>query len=124
MPTLLIAEDSAMMRKLYENMFHGTEFQLLGFAGNGEEAVELYEKYKPDVVTLDITMPVMNGLEALRAIRAKNPQAVCVIVSALEQDRVVQEAMAAGAVGYIIKPIGGESIAHALRKILADAGYA
>ena len=93
---------------------HG--FEVVGEAENGAMAVEKYKELNPDIVTLDITMPEMTGLEALKEIMKINPSAVVVMCSALGQESMVREAVVAGAKGFVVKPFKEDVIVSALQK--------
>lgn len=120
MPTVLIADDSSMMHRIYRKTFADSGFELVGCAATGREAVELFGQTAPDLVLLDITMPEMDGLEALEAIRAERPDALCVMCSALEEEERIQACLAAGAAGYVHKPFKRDELLEKLRTVLAE----
>jgi len=117
---LLIVDDSLIMRRAIERCVSGERFTEVRVAVNGREAVEQFEVFKPDVVTMDITMPEMDGLDAVVRILRKNPDAVILIVSALADKSTAVEAIKRGASGFLLKPISIESIQEALDDILSD----
>jgi two-component system chemotaxis response regulator CheY len=117
---LLIVDDSLIMRRAIERCVAGERFTEVRVAVNGREAVEEFERFKPDVVTMDITMPEMDGLDAVARILRKNPHAVILIVSALADKSTAVEAIKRGAAGFLLKPISIESITEALDDILSD----
>ena len=117
---LLIVDDSLIMRRAIERCVSGERFTEVRVAMNGREAVEQFEVFKPDVVTMDITMPEMDGLDAVVRILRKNPDAVILIVSALADKSTAVEAIKRGASGFLLKPISIESIQEALDDILSD----
>ncbi|MFZ5634446.1 MAG: response regulator [Bacillota bacterium] len=101
---VLIADDSLFVRSYLRSIIEEAGHQVAGEAGNGQEALNLYVENKPDIVTMDITMPDVNGLEAIKMIRAHDPNARIVVVSAMGQENIVKEAFALGARGFIAKP--------------------
>lgn len=115
---VLIAEDSAHMRSILKDLLLRGGYEVVGEADNGAEAVRLYEKLRPDVVTLDITMPEMDGIEALKAIKAAYPDARVVMASSMSQQNKVIEALRAGANDFFIKPMQAESVIETLESAL------
>lgn len=104
MPTVLIVDDTLFMRVTVGNMFKEWGFEVVGEASNGREAVELYKELQPDLVTMDITMPVMSGLDAVKEIIPQYPNANIIMVTALGQQRIIVEAIEKGAKDFITKP--------------------
>ncbi len=119
MPTLLAADDSNMMHRVYRKTFRDSEFDLLAVARNGREAVDLYRQHRPDAILLDITMPEMDGMEALRAIREADPEACCLMCTALEEGERMVDCIRSGASGYVHKPFEKEALLQKLRDVLA-----
>lgn len=117
MPRVMIVDDAAFMRVSIRNILLKNGFEVAGEAENGAVAVQKYAELKPDLVTMDITMPEMNGLEALKAIRASDPGAKVVMVSALGQEAMVREAVMSGAKGFIVKPYKEDTIVDTLNKL-------
>lgn len=115
---VLIADDSASMRVILKEALLRNGCTVVGEAADGKEAVEMYDRLEPDILTLDISMPVMNGLEALKAIKAEHPDARIVMVSAMGQQELVIDAMKAGAADFFIKPILAERVMEAIEKAL------
>ena len=117
MPRVLIVDDAQFMRlrcaRLSEQGYEVTEAQ------NGREAVEIYEKLRPDVVLMDITMPEMDGLTALRQIKQMDPGARVAMLTALGQQGVVLEAVKAGARDFIVKPFEAERVLAAIQRLLS-----
>ncbi|MCK4268851.1 MAG: response regulator, partial [Methanogenium sp.] len=93
---------------------------IIGEAENGEDAVEQYKKLKPDLVTMDIVMPKMNGIEALKAIKAFDPSAKVVMCTAVGQEQMVKLAIKTGARGYIIKPFQAPKVIEEVNNILSS----
>ncbi|PRO64266.1 response regulator [Alkalicoccus urumqiensis] len=119
MATLLITDDAAFMRMTLKKMVTDAGYDVIGEAENGQQAVELYNEHKPDLVTMDITMPEMNGIEALEKIKAANPDAKVVMCSAMGQQNMVVDAIQKGAVDFIVKPFDEARIKESLEKALS-----
>jgi len=110
----IIVDDASIMR-LREIL--QKEFSIVAEASNGEEALQMYNEHAPDFLTLDITMPQMNGLEALKGLLATHPEAKVVIVSAVGQKQIVFEALEMGAKDFIVKPFDAERVLKAVRRL-------
>lgn len=117
MKKVLIVDDAAFMRLAIKNILVKNGFEVIAEAGDGIDGVIKYKKWKPDIVTMDITMPDMNGLQALKAIMTYDPDAKVVIVSAMGQDKLVMEAILAGARSFITKPFKEAHVIQTLNKI-------
>lgn len=117
MKRVLIVDDAAFMRMSIKNMLEKHGFEIAGEAENGLMAIEKYNELQPDVVTMDITMPEMDGLQALREIKKIDKSASIVMVSALGQEARMKEAIIYGAKGFIVKPFKEEMIVSALSKL-------
>ena len=117
MKRVLIVDDAAFMRMSIRTMLQNYDFEVVGEAENGLMAIEKYKELQPDIVTLDITMPEMDGLQALREIKKIDPAASVVMVSALGQEARMKEAIIYGAKGFIVKPFKEEIIVSALSKL-------
>jgi len=117
MATVLIVDDAAFMRISIKNMLTKNGFEVIGEAENGVIGVEKYKELSPDIVTMDITMPEMSGLDALKEIVKYNPSAQVVMVSAMGQEAMVRDAILSGAKGFIVKPFKEEGIIAAIRKL-------
>ena len=115
---VLIADDSAHMRTILKNALLRNGYDVVGEAEDGNEAVSLYEKLKPDVAAIDIKMPRMDGIEALKVIKSKHPDAKVVMISAMGQQKDVIEAMRAGASDFFIKPFIAEKVVEAMENAL------
>ena len=118
MKKLLIVDDAAFMRLTIRNMLLHYEIEIVGEAANGAIAVEMYKQLRPDVVSMDITMPEMSGIEALKAIKAFDPQAKVIMVSAMGQEGMVKEAIISGAKTFIVKPFKEEFLYQTICKVL------
>jgi len=117
MAKVLIVDDAAFMRISIKNMLTKNGYEVVGEAENGAIGVEMYKELKPDMVTMDITMPEMSGLDALKEITKYDPQAKIVMVSAMGQEAMVREAIVSGAKGFIVKPFKEEGIIAAMKKL-------
>lgn len=115
--TILVVDDAAFMRMMIRDILaeHGYDIQE---AVNGRDAVEKYEEVDPDLVTLDITMPEMGGLEALREIRAKDGGARVLMVSAMGQQKMIVEALELGAMDFLVKPFQPTKVLETVKKCL------
>lgn len=118
MPRVLVVDDAQFLRVRLTRMLKEHGYDILE-AENGDRAIAQYEAHAPDAVLLDITMPEKDGLEVLREIRAKHPDARVVMLTALGQQSIVLEAIKAGARDFIVKPFEQERVLSALQKALA-----
>lgn len=116
---ILITDDALFMRVTLKNILTQNGFEVVGEASNGVEAVELYKQLKPDAVTMDITMPEMDGIAALKAIKQIDPAAKVVMCTAMGQKNMVVEAVQAGAKDFIVKPFQPERVLEAMSKVAA-----
>jgi two-component system chemotaxis response regulator CheY len=119
MARVLVVDDAAFMRKMVTDALSGGGHEVVGEAGNGVEAVQQYESLRPDVMTLDITMPVQDGLTALQEIMAADPAAKVVMCSALGQESKVLESIKLGAKDFVVKPFQADRVLSAIDKALA-----
>lgn len=117
MKRVLVVDDTEFMRMSIKHILEGTDFEVVAEAENGLDAVEKYKIYHPDIVLMDITMPVMNGLEALKEIRAVNADAKVIIVSALGQEAIVREAIMNGAITFIVKPFQANTLIEVITRV-------
>jgi two-component system, chemotaxis family, chemotaxis protein CheY len=117
MKRLLVVDDALFMRKLIRGVASEAGWDVVGEAGNGAEAVMLYQQHQPDLVTMDLVMPVMGGLEALRQIRALDPQAKVVVVTALDQKQALMDSIRDGAIDFIVKPFERQRVLNLLAKL-------
>lgn len=122
---VLIVDDAMFMRNMIGEIFSGKDFngeqyEVVAEAENGLEAVEMYREHQPDIVTMDIVMPEMTGIEALREIINMDPNANVVMCSALGQDSLVMEALDAGARDFIVKPFQPEKVLDVVTRILGE----
>ena len=120
MAKVLIVDDAAFMRMMIKDILEKGGFEIVGEANNGIKAVELFKKEKPDVVTMDITMPDMDGIEAVKAIKEFDPAAKIIMCSAMGQQTMVMDAIKAGAKDFIVKPFQLERLYY---KVLCSSFY-
>ena len=118
MANIMVVDDAAFMRLMIRNILEEAGHTVVCEAENGREAVDKYKHFQPDLVTLDITMPVMEGLEALKEIRRYDPHAIVIMCSAMGQKPMVIEAIKMGAKDFIVKPVQPERILEAVSKAL------
>jgi len=118
MRRVLIVDDAAFMRTAIKMILDKYGYEVVGEAENGSVAVRKYKELKPDLVTMDITMPEMTGLDALKSIREIDPEAKVVMISAMGQEVMVREAIMLGAKSFIVKPFKEDHVIKTLNKIL------
>ncbi len=124
---VMIVDDAMFMRNMIGDIFQGKkfadeEYEVVAEAENGIEAVEKYKEFRPDIVTMDIVMPEMTGIEALKEIIKIDEFAKVIMCSALGQDSLVMEALDAGAKDFIVKPFQPEKVLDVVIRILSNAG--
>ena len=115
---VLIVDDAAFMRMMLKDILTKNGYNVAGEASNGTEGVNKYIELKPDIVTLDITMPEMDGLAALKEIKKSDPNALVIMCSAMGQQAMVIEAIQAGAKDFIVKPFQADRVIEAIRKVI------
>lgn len=114
---ILIADDAAFMRMVLKDMLEKGGHEVCGEAENGLQAVEKYRELKPDIVTLDITMPEMDGMEALRRIKELDSKAKVIMCSAMGQKKFVMDSIRAGALDFIVKPFQPSRVLETVRRV-------
>ncbi len=117
---ILIVDDSLVMRMKIKDVLVKDGFEVIGMAKNGREGFELYKKLQPDLVTMDIIMPEMIGVESLKLIRGHDPKAKVVMVTSLHQAKLLKESLDAGARDYIVKPFSEDELLNSIRKISTE----
>ncbi len=115
---ILIVDDAAFMRMMIREILTSNGFVVLGEAADGQQAVDKYKELRPDLVTMDITMPEKDGIQAVKEIRALDPAARIIMCSAMGQQGMVIEAIQAGARDFVVKPFQAERVLEAVRKAL------
>lgn len=119
MKKVLIVDDAAFMRLSIKTMLEGNGYEIVGEAENGAIGVQMYKELRPDIVTMDITMPEMTGIEALKEIKAFDPSAKVIMLSAMGQEKMVKEAIISGAKTFIVKPFKEDHVVQTLNKVLS-----
>jgi len=115
---LLLVDDQRLMREGLRTLLElEDDFDVVGEAGDGQAALEMFEQLKPDVVLMDIRMPVLNGVEATRRLLAQHPDARVIILTTFDDDANVFEGLRAGALGYLLKDVSGAELASAVRTV-------
>lgn len=120
MEKVMIVDDSKTSRRVLRTILESYEYEVVCEAGNGKEAVEQYKQYKPDIVTMDITMPEMDGLASLKEIMAVDSEAKVIMVTAAAQKNKMLEAIKMGAVDFIQKPFEAEQIISIINKACSE----
>lgn len=118
MVRVMVVDDAAFMRVVMKQMLVEEGYEVVTEAKDGAEAVRQYELVTPDIVTMDITMPEMDGIEATQAIKAINPDARIIMCSAVGQQQMVIQAIQAGASDFIVKPLQKERLIEAVKKAI------
>jgi two-component system, chemotaxis family, chemotaxis protein CheY len=119
MKKVLVVDDAAFMRLAIRNILDKGGFEVVGEAENGVDAIQKYKELQPDIVTMDITMPVMTGVDALKNIIQYDPKAKVVMLSAMGQENLVKECILSGAKTFLVKPVKDEQVVLTLNKLLA-----
>jgi two-component system chemotaxis response regulator CheY len=115
---ILIADDLQFIKLVLRDLVEKAGFRVVGEASNGEEAIEMFQDKRPDVVLMDITMPKMDGLTALKKILKIDPNAKIIMCSALGQQTLIVQALQMGAKDFIVKPFRAERVVNSIKKIL------
>lgn len=118
MAKIVVVDDAKFMRMTLANILTKADHEIIGEGENGEEAIELYRKLQPDLIMMDITMPVMSGLDAVKEIKKEFPAAKVIMCSAMGQQKMVVEAIEAGAKDFIVKPFDEGRIMDAVNRVL------
>ncbi|WP_106495961.1 response regulator [Lentibacillus sp. Marseille-P4043] len=119
MAKVLITDDAAFMRMQLKDILTKLGHEVVGEAENGKDAVEKFQELEPDLITMDITMPEMNGVESVKEIKKLNSNVKVIMCSAMGQQGMVVEAIQAGAKDFIVKPFTQDRIQEAVEKVLA-----
>lgn len=118
MARIMICDDSAFMRSLLKRILTAAGHTVVGEAGNGKKAAELYPGLRPDLITMDLTMPEVDGLTGLKLIRAADGKAKVVVISAMGQKDIIVEAIKAGASDFLVKPFEEAQVLKVIHKVL------
>lgn len=116
--TVLIVDDVAFVRQTLSEILTEAGYQVIAEAADGQQAVEMYRKHRPDVVTMDVVMPNMSGIEATRKLLKAEPSARVIMVTAMGQENLIMEAINSGARDYITKPFSADLILKTLERVL------
>jgi two-component system chemotaxis response regulator CheY len=115
---ILIVDDAKFMRLTLNNILKKAQHEVVAEADNGHKAVKLYRELEPDLVTMDITMPEMDGIEAVKQIKSEFPDAKIIMCSAMGQQKMVVEAIEAGAKDFLVKPFDEHRVIDAINRVL------
>ena len=115
---ILISDDAAFMRMMIKDILTKNGYNVVGEAENGAKAVEKYNELKPDLVLMDITMPEMDGIQALKKIKEADSSALVIMCSAMGQQAMVIESIQAGAKDFIVKPFQADRVLEAVKKVV------
>jgi two-component system chemotaxis response regulator CheY len=115
---ILICDDAAFMRMMIKDILTKNGYNVVGEAENGNKAIEAYSELKPDLVLMDITMPELDGIGALKGIKKNDPNANVIMCSAMGQQAMVIEAIQSGAKDFIVKPFQAERVLEAVKKVI------
>lgn len=118
--SVLIVDDVAFARRVIKDILTAAKYNVIAEASNGNEAVTMYNKYKPDFITMDIVMPEKGGIEAARQILDGDKNAKIIMISAMGHEQLLMEAINAGARDYILKPFSPEDITRAIEKLFQE----
>lgn len=117
---VLVVDDAKFMRHMLKTILTDIGCEIVGEAADGAEALTKYKELHPDIVTMDIVMPNKGGLDALRDIRAADPDARVVMISAIDQREPLMEALKLGAIDYVVKPFERERVQDAMKRVLVS----
>jgi two-component system chemotaxis response regulator CheY len=118
MGRILVVDDTLFMRTLLKNILTTGGHEIVGEAEDGDIGVSKYQELKPDIVTMDVVMPKMNGIEALKAIKSLDPNAKVIMCTAVGQEQMVKLAIKSGARGYIVKPFQAPKVLEEIGSVL------
>ncbi len=118
MAKVLVVDDAAFMRMMIKDILTKNNYEVVGEAADGKQAVEQFKELRPDLVTMDITMPEMDGIAALKEIKNVDPNAKVIMCSAMGQQAMVIEAIQAGANDFVVKPFQADRVLEAIKKTL------
>ena len=116
--TVLVVDDAMFMRKMLSDILNKSGYKVVAEAADGKEAFSKYKEHQPDIVTMDITMSPVNGIDGCRLIIEEYPDAKILMVSAMGQESMVINAIKAGAKGFIVKPFDGPKVINELQKLV------
>ena len=117
MLNILVVDDSTIIRRILTKELKAMGHNVVAEAKSGKEAIEMYKKHQPDLVTMDITMPIMNGIDALKRIKKAYSDANIIMITSHGEEKLVMDAIVSGAKGYVLKPITTQEVEIAINKI-------
>ena len=117
---ILVVDDSAFMRMMLKDILVKEKYEIVGEVNDGKHAVAKYMELKPDLVTMDMIMPEMNGIDTVKEIKKTDPNAKIIMVSAMGQQSLVDEAIQAGALGFIVKPFQAQQVIETVKEFLGE----
>lgn len=117
---ILVVDDSMIIRNTLKKILEELGHSVVALAKSGQEAISMYKEYQPDLVTMDITMPLMTGIEALAEIRCEYPEANIIMVTSHGEENLVMDSISKGASGYILKPITHGKVTTTMMKVFPD----
>lgn len=117
---ILLCDDSAFMRMMLKKILVEHGHQVIAEAGDGKQAVKMYRQFQPELITMDITMPKMDGIEAVKIIHEENPLVRIIMVTAIGQRTIITEALKAGASDFIVKPFDAAQVIETIKKVFKD----
>jgi two-component system chemotaxis response regulator CheY len=118
--TIMIVDDVPFVRKTLSEILTAAHYQVVGEASDGQEAIALYQKLRPDLVTMDVVMPKVSGIDAAKTIIKMDKNACVVIISAMGQESLIMEAINAGVRDYILKPFSANDVLKTIERALLD----
>jgi two-component system chemotaxis response regulator CheY len=118
--SVMIVDDVAFARRVIKEILVAAKYNVICEASNGDEAIVNYKKYRPDVVTMDVVMPIKGGIEATRKILEDDKEAKIIVISAMGHEQLLMEAINAGVRDYIMKPFSSEDLIRSLNKLFID----
>ncbi len=121
MLSIMVVDDSLIIRKTLTTTLENMGHKVVAKAKSGTEAIELYAKHIPDLVTMDITMPVMTGIEVLKEIKKSYKDAKVIMVTSHGEEKLVMEAISSGAKGYVLKPITENKLTEVIKKVFPES---
>ena len=120
MLNIMVVDDSLIIRRTLTTQLEEMGHKVVAQAKSGKEAIELYKQYLPDLVTMDITMPIMSGIDALKEIKKSYKDAKIIMVTSHGEEKLVMDAIKSGAKGYILKPITEEKLSDVIKKVFPE----
>ncbi|GAB3796849.1 response regulator [Virgibacillus kimchii] len=124
MAAILVVDDAAFLRIMLTNILEKNHYEVVGQAKDGKEAIHMYKELRPDLVIMDLTMPVMDGIEAMKRIIVEDSEAKIIVCSAIGQQKVVVQAIEAGGKDFIVKPFEESRILETVERVLENSNSA